>query len=315
MRVSNPNRASRVPVGFTLIELIVVVSVLLIAIGILMPSMSRMTVTNRQGAAVDAINTAVTTARAYSTQGKADLEDLPGLDPEFATASYSGTAVVFTPAGEMRIVENDQTALSTGNNALEATDTTSTVAGDHLNGYVDIAALDYIRLPKGIGVVGISRSSGAGPDFLPPPFAIRFTEEGYLISDANLTADDPRMVYYDGNYDNQFRVSTGSGEHRGNPYNGAPYDIDEWDPESSEFISTNYDAVANRYKLPYEKMEAVVGVLVYSKAAFTQAGLNWGTSSTTDINGWLGVADASGRLVNAKPLFFSKYSGTVVKDR
>jgi prepilin-type N-terminal cleavage/methylation domain-containing protein len=296
-------------VGFTLIELVVVLAIVGAFLGMLYPAVSKMTASSRLSGAVDTIGVTVPAARAYATRGIASLGE---INPTFAGASYSGTAVIFTPAGELRIVENDQAALNMLNQPLEPS----------RNGYADIPDFEYVKLPKGVGVVGISaNASGTDPDFLPPPFAIRFTEEGYLITGTDLGVADERLVHYDGNVDDQYRLS-GNGVNRNSPYpSGGTYDVDKWDPESSEYTPSNdtsnnpgINPVVDKYKLPFEEMETVVGVLVYSKAAFREAGLNWGTSTPATINAWLGAVDANGKLVNARPLFFSRYSGQVFRE-
>lgn len=268
------------PPGFTITELIIVISLAAITLGAVLPGVSAMRHMNQTKAATNAIGTAVTAARAFASSNQADFKDTG--DPAYAGFTYSGVAILFTPAGELRVVENQQNAEVTAgsDNFLESL---------NRNGYRDIPGRDYIRLPRDSGVVGIARNA-TGLLLLTPPFAIRFTEHGSLV--AALSSSD-RLVYYDGDYDNGHGTSA-----RGS------YDSDDWDPNVNSSVGQNQ----GRYLLPFEEIETVVGVMVYSKRDLRGAGFNHdgtGSGINTAARDWI--------LANGESIFFSRHTGTLIK--
>ena len=280
--------------GFTVPELIVVLSVAIILLGSLAPALSALRSSTQMQVAINTVSVAVTAARAYTSVNA--VNDLDGIDPQFSGLKYSGTAILFTPAGELRLVENDQWAKdgsSGGGKYLQP----------NRNGYADVPNRDYIKLPRDVGVVGIARRR-PGPNgllLLTPPFAIRFDPNGGLI--AAQPSSPQRVVYYDGNYNDQYKV-TGKRPDSYNP--------DEWDPNSPGYDSTHWNTTANLHELRFEEIEAVVGVVIYSKRELREAGWNHTATGTTgnSINSNASVWIRE----NGTVLFFSRYSGALIKQ-
>lgn len=272
--------------GFTITELVVVISLTTILLATLLPAMSAVRNMVDETSGISKIASAVQTSRAYATVPKPDRSDTG--NPIMASHSFSGAAILFAPANELRLVENDQLALNGASNYLESS---------NRNGYRDIPGLDYISLPADIGVVGIARGND-GLYLLTPPFAIRFNQHGHLI--AGVSTDSNRVVCYDGDYDDMFVI----GSDRTNGYN-----VDPWDPSSPTYNKTNaWDSTEEKYKLPFEVIESVVGVAVYSKKELRDAGLNHvGDSSSRSINtiakNWI-LDKKNGTL-----MLFSRYTG------
>lgn len=288
--------------AFTILELLAVVGILILVLAVIFPVINVMTASTRFAAGMNTIAVGSTAARAYATRDKADLSSLvPG-------AQYSGVAILFTPSGELRLVENDQLAVNASGTFLESS---------NRNGYVDIPDRDYIHIPKGIGVVGIARNSDDEALFLPPPFAIRFDQHGHLLHGRPSTSPD-RMVFYDGNYDGKYE----STDERPNFY-----DPDKWDPESDEFDPGHWNDEKDKYELPFEMIDTVVAVMVYSKADFRNAlryrkgpGLDWGVRAVShqdEIVRWFqdGRTDAKlpGTASDRRPIFFSRYTGAIIR--
>ncbi len=276
--------------GFTVTELLVVISLVALTLGIVLPGVSAMRNMNQTKAAINALGAAVTAARANATVKKVDLED---INPIYAGFTHSGVAILFTPAGEMRLVENQQDAVDD--------DTPEPLFLEALgrNGYRDIPRSDYVKVPRNAGVVGIARNAqgASGLLLLTPPFAVRFTEHGTLIVPESASDDPDRMVYYDGDYDGYHARSDGR-------FNG--YDADDWDPHSPTYTD-RWDNTVKKYELPFEELETVVGVMVYSKPDLRQAGLGHsGTASgiNTAARDWI--------LANGQAIFFGRHTGTLI---
>src|SRR5690606_20163156 len=108
------------------------------------------------------------------------------------------------------------------------------------NGYIDLSYIDYERLPKNTGIVGIVRG-GDPPNntlmLLAPPFALRFNRRGNLIVGVSQDLPDAhRLVFYDADYNGKYR-SSGIGSSRSSPYGGiTPYNPDLWDPRSHGYL-------------------------------------------------------------------------------
>lgn len=290
--------------GFTLAELLVVIAVMGLLLGTLSMGLGATKRMGQTEAAINTISAAVAAIRSYATQDKPDMEDTRADDPvTYSGFTYSGVALIFTPAGELRLVENDQNARNSSNNFLESPTVISGTTA-YRSGYADLPGRDYIKLPRDIGVVGIARGgTGAGTLYLfTPPFALRFDENGSLISgQPTINSGFKRVVYYDGNYNNAY--STSSGRTTG-------YNPDAWDPSVSTVAQTQ-----GRYHLPFEELETVVGVVVYSKKALRDAGHNHaaagsGSPINTTAHNW--ILDPNGG--DGKVIFFSRHSGARMRQ-
>ena len=281
---------SRKPTGFMITELIVVISLLAILFGMLLPSTTVMRKLLAQRMATELIATAVATARAYATTTRANLQN--SGDPTSAGFRYSGAAVLFTPAGELRLVNNHQRAVNGSNRPLEP----------EKNGYIDIAGRDYIRLPRDAGVVGIARRgnlASASLYLLAPPFAVRYNEQGNLIAGVSR---GHRVVYYDGDYDGRMVVS--------NDRDG-DYDPDHCDPSSPTFDASCWHTTQHKYKVPFEAIETVVGIVIYSKNRLRGAGYGHTTDQTT--SGSINADAKSWILDNGETVLFNRYTGGLIR--
>ena len=273
-------------VGFTIVELMVVVSLIALLIGVSVPLIFKIDELSRDRTGVNSFSVAVTAARAYATRRIAD-----SLTP--AQAEYSGAAVLVTPMNELRIIEDVQ------DEVLE---------GQQKSSYQDISKIDPIAMPRGVGVVGIGRHGGNFV-LLPPPFVIRFNKNGQLIGESNgaATGDEIRnLVYYEGSAATR-------------PAGYKPADIDPNTPEKNydpDFgsIQDVWNSGANKYNLPFGVLEAVVGVITYSKADFEDAGgafpstlpsLGCLDGSCGSISEWM--------MDNGNVIFFSRNTGNVLR--
>lgn len=269
MRRNNPTTR-----GFTIVELMVVVSLIALLIGFSVPLVFKIDELSRDRSGVNTFGVAVTATRAWSTRRIADDDTNPN-------ASYSGAAVVVTPWGELYIAENDQES-----------------GFEPRNGYRRIRDADPIDLPAGMGAVGI-----VGPNaIVAPPFAIRFDERGRLIPGSE--PKSPNMVIYD----------------FGNGYNTSPraggYDPHVFDPEHGDFPPNGINTQTGRPNYSgFGELESVVGVIVYSKADFEDAGGHFGRNAAPEfgcpndncgsIREWM--------LHNGTALFFSRNTGAVIR--
>ena len=271
--------------------------------GLVFPMLSKLSRSGRAEAGINTVAVAVKAARGLAPRTK-----VVPIDPPFSTATptYDGVAILFTPAGEMRLVENDMYALNGAGNPVEG------LGGSiSYNAYADVSGRDYIQLPKGAGVVGIMKNAAANPRLLPPPFAIRFDVHGRILQGSSGSAD--RLVFYDSNNDRVY-LTTGSGDgaDRDEPYGNDPYVPANWDPDSDDFDpsanpETAWDEVAQKWPLPFELIETVVGVIVYSKYDFEKAGLTMPATVddvTTNPGKWL--------VENGQAVFFSRYTGVLI---
>lgn len=314
--IRNPQSKIRNSSAFTLIELLVVVILITGLMAATLPAISALTRSSRGDAGLNTINVAITVARAYSTRQKLDLSTVNPILPD---ANYSGTAIVVASSNELRLVENNQTAVSNeaSPRALEE------VLPPGLNGYSDIPGREYIAMPKHTGVLGIIQTA-TGMALLSPPFAIRFNKYGQLLVGNDNDPASERTVFYDGDNDGKYQITNANGYTRDNPRGGGTYTPEQWDPESQSYLgdSTVRPDTTLPYKLPFDGLEAVVGVLVYSKLDLQKEfpGQSLGPRITDfsagSMGAWLMQIDTtSGRLKNARQIFFSRYTGVVMREQ
>jgi len=326
--------------GFTLVELIVVLSIIVIASAITFPFLGAMTRDLAASNGVNTVQAATTAARAYATRDRSSL--VIGFDTvtgEPISADYSGAAALFTPNNLIRLVENDGAGLRLQNRdgLIEVAYKSDNIV---LNGFEDIVGREPIQLDANVGVVGIVRSNdsatypardGSTTAFIPPPFAVWFSQAGSVVagvplpnssgSAAERDAVDRsrnRLLYYD--WDQADGLETYARDlppdgdwnavNRSNPERGGggTYDVDEFDPSSPDYDrGIAFNDNLNREAIPFEEIETVIGVVVYDKREFRDAGLDWPDSPS-------GSAIAQWLVDNGTAVFFSPTSGVAFRE-
>lgn len=321
--------------GFTLIEMLIVVSITAIVLAFSFPMIGAMKRDSSASSGVNTISVAIPSIRRYATGDVTFPNDLDTTTAGDQAGAYSGAAAIFTPAGEIRLTRNYAGAVSSdfisGSRLLERhgprvldEQTGVGLPSRELNGFADLE-VDYLQLPSDTGVAGINRVSGgpigatnAGPPLLlPPPFAVWFSQNGYLVATGwDLTAspqrtNDYQFVYYDGNYDNDFRT-LGPGARRGSINN---YNPDWYNPDAGDYNPNNWDGVQEKYTLPFEMLEAVVGVYVYSRTEFQGAVDDGLINHWTDSSAAANTARWQWMRENGEMLMFSKQTGAMMRNR
>lgn len=329
--------------GFTLIEMLVVIAIISIVLAISFPMIGAMQRDTNASSAVNTISVAIPTARRYATD-KISFFDVDLSTTEVEQGLYSGAAALFTPAGEVRFIKNQESAEARyrGGYLERYTQGYATQGAGlpkrELNGFEDID-IDYLILPEDAGVAGINRVSGGAsnglfvndadspPLLLPPPFAVWYNQSGYLVTTGvDLIAgthNHYQYVYYDGDYDGYFVVD--ESRPRSTRHNEYPYDPDVYNPNSGLFASaTGWDSSEKKYILPFEAIEAVVGIYVYSRADFQEANDKWAdgvidpeyaappwtdTSLKNNKDRWEWMK------LHGELLMFSKQSGALMRNR
>ena len=332
----NPS-ANTTRAAFTLIEMLVVISIITIVLVLSFPMIGAMKRDSSASSGVNTISVAIPSARRYATSDITFPNDLDLTTPGNQAGVYSGAAALFTPAGEIRLVSQKNTAnawsdFPTGSPLLERhgpgindLQNGTGLPTQELNGFRDLE-IDYLRLPSDTGVAGINRVSGlrtpmnragagAPPLLLPPPFAVWFNQNGYLVSTGwdliNGVPNDYQFVYYDGNYDG-FYSTQGNRAPRDDV---SPYNPDNFNPDSGDFDPNNWDAAAEKYILPFEKIESVVGVYVYSRESFQGAVDNGVIAPWTDFSPTANEDRWTWMRENGQMLMFSKQTGAMMRNR
>jgi len=277
--------------AFTLAELMVVVTVIVLLLTIIVPSVSNMLGSGRITAARDLMGSVAASARSVAR-----------LKPPFSKGEYAGSAIVVT-ATDLRVAKNI--------NPASAKDGSST--GPELNSdyfaYRDADNYDYVQIPEGVGVIGISRGGSIGSGklkLLSPPFTIRFNPSGAMFV-INNNSDPATRVLYDGDYNGGYSPNKDR--------DSTTFDPDEYDPESSVFKTSNYASGGQEHdllKLPIEALDSVAGVILYDKKAFNDSFPNglvklFETTSTFAAN-----TEGKWLMDNGTIIFFNRYSGAVI---
>lgn len=269
--------------GFSIVELMVSVGIIVLLIAISYPFLSALNRGSRIEAGLNIVGMSSDVARQW-VEAESWANDGSTAAPTLE--SYSGTAAIYCPTGEIRIVVNDRNADQGGNNYLEdfALET---------NGYKDLDDVAYIRIPDGVGIAGIQRFGAGNNDvqFIAPPFAIAYNELGQLnYGDAN------GYIYYDGDGDGNYETA----RTRQSGYN--PSGADE------NSASLRPDGVS--LELPFEAIECVPGVVIFNLNDFEDAGF------TFDGGGVLALGGTEGQWLNAngETIFFSPHTGVALRD-
>lgn len=329
--------------GFSLVEMLVVVAIASIVLALTFPMIGAMQRDSSASNGINTITVAIPSVRRYATADTTFPLDIVRDNPSVPSSIgdqpglYSGCAAIFTPAGEIRLTRNNAGATSSdffdppfflerhGPRVIDV-QTGNGLPHQEFNGFTDID-VDYLLLPSDTGVAGINRVSGGPtltadpakpPLLLPPPFAVWYNQSGYLVATgwdlANNRLNEFEFVYYDGNYDGNYTV------YGGRSFRGTVpgYDPDEFNPNAGKFIRTNYfmsTGGSGKYMLPFEALEAVVGVYVYSQNAFNEAvedGLieDWtDTSAQANEDRWYWMKE------NGEMVMFSRQTGAIMRDR
>ena len=306
--------------GFTLIEMLVVVSIIVFLMAITFPVIGTLQNGGRVETGLSTVSLAGSVARAWSTASlpQVDLDSDP-VSP-VPDASYSGTAAIFCPTNEVRIVINWQRARN-GSVFLE---TDPPGATPSLNGYADYRFanggrrdIDYIAIPSGTGVAGIHRfgPSPADIEFLAPPFAIAFDETGTLMQGhrdnppGRIRSNPANFMYYDADRDGAYNTA----DVRTTSYNPADWNRDSDNARGSSDAFLDAHLVR---RIPFEAIETVAGVIVYDEAEYRAAGFSFtGGGFVTDVDTDTLPDDAYDWLrENGTVVFFSPNTGVALRD-
>lgn len=282
--IQRPDAAEGRPTGhagFTIIELMVTVSIIVLLIVLTIPVLSVLQNGTRESAGYNTVAVAASAARQLATASTTKTDPLTGTQP------FKGTAVLFDNTGEIRIMEHDQSGSYTWQNVPNA----ATPAARKAVPFTNVVGRDYIGMPSRVGIVGVARGASGinGLRLLAPPFALRFNEHGSLIYGGTSTDDGAFNVYVDADDDGTIN---GSLERPAN-YNPAS--------------STNkvWNASLGGYQLPYEGIETVVAVIVFP--------LTDNIDLLGDSNGYVNATARDEILDAGRVVFFSRYTGAPLR--
>lgn len=269
--------------GFTLIELGIVMAIAGVMVALSIPLLRTL---NKSSAVASGVNTVVVSAAATRQLATTAREE---LDPLADGGSSEGAAMIVTNSGEVRLVQHDSDIVVTGSGASEG------------KGYVDIDGRDYITIPKRSGMVGIKRSSAnlSGLQFVAPPFAIRFTQNGNLVFGNPSSANGAYMVYYDGDYNGTYNANRDRGTGY-NPYNLTPKNFEVWNNG------------VKRNEVPLDEIETVIGVMVFDSLEVPE--LIADGPGDTNSDGYISADSEVGKaiLANGTAIFFNRVTGAPV---
>lgn len=274
----------RVTRGFSITELLVSISIIGLLIALVFPVISVMNRSSRVEAGLNVVGMAADVARQW-VQAEAWANDASATQP--VLEQYSGTAALYCPTGEIRIVINDRNARDGGGSYIED-------ASPEQNAYKDLAKVDYIKIPNGVGIAGVHKDPGTGAvRFIAPPFAIAFNELGQINY-----GDRFGNIYYDGDRDGRYtKAST----------RPAGYSPSTWDEDSTNAEPNAGDVVL---KLRFEAIECVSGIVIFNEDEFSEGGFDF------DGGGAVTLASNEGQWLkdNGQTVFFSPHTGVVLRD-
>ncbi len=349
-RNPKPETRNPHPPAFTLIELLTVIAIIGILSALAIPTINALTRGSRVEAGLNTLGAAVALARAHVWRPQTFVQDLParvsGTTYVWAPApeSSAGVAMLVT-AREIRIVENHPMAVDNNDLALKMTNAADAPwdRPRYRNAFRDIEGVDYVRLPGGVGLAGITRGND-GLIFLAPPFAIRFDAQGRLVHGKSAAAAD-RWVYYNGRgapkeftgvkYD-QININTTSPNSTlgMRSWASANRNPGEWDPTHPAYGNLPLNQRRDKWfedphtgqrklALPFDAIDTCVGVIVYDKNAFNQLAGGW-PAFEVSASGVDPILDADSSdpetaiaaflLRHGKPVFFNRYTGALMYD-
>ena len=290
MSNKSPNAKRR---GFTLAELLVVITVIVLLFTVVAPNFSDMISSGIEDSAVSVISAATATARVYATRTQS-----------FSAGSYQGAALLFTPGGEVRIVRHIESAADGGNTRL--VDKSPPLAG-----YEDLPGEDFFSLPEAVGVVGVTRGGTAGSGavyLMPPPFAVRFNSDGSLISRRTAKGSSSNMaMYYNGD------IGGAGGGYVLSNTRTSSYNANLYDPRSSEYASSNFNAASGKISFAIDGIDTVVAVIAFKMNDFLDAGHKLGgTGASLGTQGQVSATAATWLKNNGRTIYFNRYTGTAI---
>ncbi|MEX0886554.1 MAG: type II secretion system protein [Phycisphaeraceae bacterium] len=317
--------------GMTLIEILVVVSIMVVLALLASPVLNQIRRLSQGDAGVMTVQSAVTAARTLNHRhAQREMSDAGGqFEYVPHRVRHVGTAVLFTPAGEMRLVIHDPLAYDDHpvlGFLQEPADDSQPVR----YGFKDIPDLDYLTFPRSTGVAGIVRHGPGHEDvwIVPPPFALRFDERGQLVS-PTVPYPDPLGPLEDWDPDAfvLYSVVQRPGfASQANPYrwaitpNNTPTgpgfrNPDDSDPRvDGQNVALDAD---DRYELPFYAIPVVSGVVLFHAGDFRDAG-GWNMDQAS-IYDWLLYFDLSNPNAPAeprgRPIYFSPLTGTAMPRR
>ncbi|MEM1098186.1 MAG: prepilin-type N-terminal cleavage/methylation domain-containing protein [Planctomycetota bacterium] len=269
--------------AFTLIELIVVISIISLLVALSFPYIRGMVRVSSEQMAANSVSNAISAARAYATRYQPFVDSFRGRTAEKDGDGYTGGALIVTPANELRISVNDEQAEFNGSR-LELPPLGTAI----YNGYRPVPDLDDLLLPRGVTVLGLIRTDEEEITLLPPPFAVAFSRRGDLMTQSQTYAsgsDEQQalasfqradgFVYYDANGDGDWDIRDDrdnflrDNETLETYRRGFVEQITEDDFTTQTLsVAANRDPdergfMLGRRKLPFEKLETVVGIVVF----------------------------------------------------
>jgi len=270
--------------GFTLVEMLIAVSIIVIAAGLVFPAIQSMQRAAGTAAGRNTVSLGVDIARAWAVKQRADLGTNKLNVPN---AEYSGTAAIYTPRaaddaypdGSVLIVENFQRAKASG--GISGT-TNGHFEEAGLNGYRRIGDVDPIDLPNDTAVAGITYDGNENEAvYVTPPFAITFNEYGNLVN-------------------RSFKGSVNSGT--GNDpedFNYVQPIYYQWPDVAGNYSTNDFTIGTDTAEIP-----VVTGIFVYDNKAWTPEDDRFYEDDMPDDL----------ESISAKPMFFSPHSGVQIRN-
>jgi prepilin-type N-terminal cleavage/methylation domain-containing protein len=220
--------------GFSLIELLVVISLLGLLVAISFPFLATTLQSTAVNAAQGQVSNALSAARVYATRQRPFVAARQ-VNNTLRTADdngdgFSGAIALFAPDNSIRILENDQNAYDP---ALASSAGWLELQVPPLNGYTPIEGFEDISYPSRVQALGIVRT-GNGPydvQLIPPPFAIRVSSDGTLAQGHDDTGDPWATP---DNWDRLVYVSPDGRE------------VSIGNRAANEIVTTQYDVELNR---------------------------------------------------------------------